>query len=55
MKQNDTPYLDLVLESIRVCAKYKPKFGQGNKSGGPDLGAIPNLVSIGPVLQLVRA
>jgi len=34
LKQNDAAYLDLVLEPIRVCAKYKPKFGQGAKGGG---------------------
>jgi hypothetical protein len=34
LKRNDAPYLDLVLEPIRVCAKYKPKFGQGNKGDG---------------------
>ena len=34
MKHNDTKYLNLVLEPIRVCAKYKPKFGKGAKGGG---------------------
>jgi hypothetical protein len=34
LKQNDGRYLDLVLEPIRVCAKYKPKFGQGAKGDG---------------------
>lgn len=29
MKNNESEYLELVLAPIRVCAKYKPKFGQG--------------------------
>lgn len=31
---NDEKYLQLVLEPIRVCANYKPKFGQGTKGDG---------------------
>lgn len=34
MKQNDAKYLRLILEPIKLCAQYKPKFGQGAKSGG---------------------
>ncbi len=34
MEPKDAPYLDLVLEPIRVCAKYKPKLGRGKKGGG---------------------
>lgn len=34
LKQNGGRYLDLVLDPIRVCAKYKPKFGQGAKGDG---------------------
>lgn len=34
MKQSDGKYIDLVLDPIRVCAKYKPKFGQGAKGDG---------------------
>ncbi len=34
MKQHDATYLGLVLAPIRVCADYKPKFGQGAKGGG---------------------
>lgn len=32
--EEDQRYLKVVLEPIRVCAKYKPKFGQGAKNGG---------------------
>lgn len=31
---NDDTYLAIVLNPIRVCAKYKPKFGQGNAGLG---------------------
>ena len=34
MKHDDAAYLGLILEPIRVCASYKPKFGQGAKGGG---------------------
>ncbi|MFZ1343530.1 hypothetical protein [Thiothrix eikelboomii] len=34
MNQNDAAYLDLVLDPIRICAKYKPKFGKGAKGDG---------------------
>ncbi len=30
---NDAKYLELVLNPIRICAQYKPKFGQGAKKG----------------------
>ena len=30
----DDAYLQIVLDAISVCARYKPKFGQGPKSGG---------------------
>ena len=32
---SDKTYRKIVLEPIRVCAKYKPKFGQGKKEGLP--------------------
>ena len=48
MKQNDAPYLDLVLEPIRVCAKYKPKFGQGNKGDGLTLEQFQTLYQTDP-------
>ena len=48
LKQNDAVYLDLVLEPIRVCAKYKPKFGQGNKGGGLTLEQFQTLYQADP-------
>ena len=30
----DAAYLALILDPIRICANYKPKFGQGAKGGG---------------------
>ncbi|MGH8510772.1 MAG: hypothetical protein ACREU8_05135 [Gammaproteobacteria bacterium] len=43
MKQNDGQYLELVLEPIRVCGKYKPKFGQGAKGEGLTLAQFQTL------------
>lgn len=43
MKQSDNRYLDLVLEPIRVCARYKPKFGQGAKGEGLTLAQFQTL------------
>lgn len=34
MNTRDDEYLRVVLDAIRVCAHYKPKFGQGAKSEG---------------------
>lgn len=34
MNGTDDEYLQIVLDAIRVCAQYKPKFGQGAKGGG---------------------
>lgn len=48
LNQSDTTYLDLVLEPIRVCAKYKPKFGQGNKGGGLTLAQFQALYQADP-------
>lgn len=31
--ERDAQYLKTVIDPIRVCAKYKPKFGQGRSSG----------------------
>lgn len=30
---SDARYLEIILNSVRVCADYKPKFGQGRGSG----------------------
>jgi len=32
-QDRDTCYLQIVAEPIRICARYKPKFGQGRGSG----------------------
>jgi hypothetical protein len=33
IQNHDAHYLQIIIESIRVCARYKPKFGQGRSSG----------------------
>jgi hypothetical protein len=43
MMANDTKYLALVLEPLRVCAQYKPKFGQGAKGAGLTLAQFQQL------------
>jgi len=37
MSATDEKYLQIVLDAISVCARYKPKFGQGSKGGGLSL------------------
>ena len=37
MTATDEEYLQIVLDAIRVCADYKPKFGQGPRGGGVTL------------------
>ena len=34
MSARDDEYLQIVLKALRVCTRYKPKFGQGPKGGG---------------------
>lgn len=34
MNPTDREYLQIVLDAIRVCAGYKPKFGKGTKRDG---------------------
>ena len=34
MTRADEEYLGIVLSAIRVCANYRPKFGQGARGGG---------------------
>ncbi|MBF0311280.1 MAG: hypothetical protein HQL56_17320 [Magnetococcales bacterium] len=43
----DAIYLNIVLEPIRVCAGYKPKFGQG-RGGGLDLNEFRTLYQSDP-------
>lgn len=48
MSSLDTRYLKIVLDPIRVCASYKPKFGQGNKNGGLTLTTFQTLYQDDP-------
>jgi len=48
MNQNDLKYLELVLTPIRVCAHYKPKFGQGAKGDGLTLAQFQTLYESDP-------
>jgi len=48
LKQNDAAYLDLVLEPIRACATYRPKFGQGSKGRGLTLEQFQTLYQADP-------
>lgn len=43
MGKDDARYLKTVLDPIRVCAHYKPKFGQGAKGGGLTLAQFQTL------------
>jgi hypothetical protein len=40
---NEARYLKLVVDPIRVCGRYKPKFGQGAKEGGLSLDQFQTL------------
>ncbi len=48
MKPNEAPYLDLVLEPIRVCARYKPGFGRGDRRSGLTLEQFQALYQADP-------
>ena len=43
MNGTDDEYLKIVLDAIRVCARYKPKFGQGAKGEGLTLEQFQDL------------
>lgn len=43
LMSNDTAYLELVLQPIKACAHYKPKFGQGVKGAGLTLAQFQEL------------
>lgn len=45
---DDARYLSLVIDPIRVCASYNPKFGQGNKGGGLSLAEFQTLYGSDP-------
>lgn len=44
----DAEYLRIVLDPIQVCARYKPKFGQGAKGGGLSLAEFRKLYQADP-------
>ena len=48
MHKAEEEYLQIVLDAIRVCAHYKPKFGQGSKGGGLTLEQFQELYQEDP-------
>ena len=48
MESDDAQYLKVVLDPIRVCAHYKPRFGQGAKGGGLTLPQFQSLYGSDP-------
>lgn len=48
MNEKEAAYLDLLLQPIRVCAKYRPKFGQGSKKQGLTLAQFQKLYQSDP-------
>lgn len=46
--ENDAKYLELILDPIRICAKYKPKFGQGANGNGLTLAQFRTLYQADP-------
>lgn len=48
MSTEDAHYVKAVLDPIRVCAHYKPKFGQGAKGGGLTLAQFQTLYGSDP-------
>ena len=48
MLQEDNKYLQIVLDPIRVSARYKPKFGQGSKGSGVSLEEFQTLYRADP-------
>ena len=45
---NETVYLKKFIEPLKVCKKYKPKFGKGNKEEGLDLAQFIDLYNADP-------
>ena len=43
MNGTDDQYMQIILDAIRVCAQYRPKFGQGTKGGGLTLEQFQDL------------
>lgn len=50
---NDERYFELIARALRVCAKYKPMFGQGIKSGGMGLEQFQKLYGSDPFYSWV--
>lgn len=48
MHQDDARYIDIVIEPIRTCGSYKPKFGQGNNGDGLTLEGFQSLYRADP-------
>ncbi len=48
LNDNDETYLNLILEPIRLCAQYQPKFGQGHRSKGLTFADFQNLYKTDP-------
>jgi len=48
VRAKEDEYLKIVLDPIRVCAHYKPKFGQGSKGGGLSLAQFRKLYQADP-------
>lgn len=48
MLTNDAKYVEIVLDPIKVCAHYKPKFGQGAKVEGLTLAEFQKLYQRDP-------
>jgi hypothetical protein len=48
MPANDAEYLRIVLDPIKICVHYKPKFGQGPKGGGLTLPEFQKLYQCDP-------
>ncbi|MDE3179668.1 MAG: hypothetical protein KGM47_08410 [Acidobacteriota bacterium] len=53
MPPNDAAYLKIVLDPIRVCAYYKPRFGRESESGGPTLPEFQELYQGDPLYKSV--
>lgn len=48
MDNQDAEYLKIVLDPIKICAHYKPKFGQGSKGNGLTLTQFQTLYQNDP-------
>lgn len=48
MSTEDAQYLKIILDPIRVCSRYKPKFGKGTKGNGLTLEQFQTLYQSDP-------